>query len=303
MPILEAVSKSVAVLVLVLYVCGYLVTSIYQSKYGFTEVSALRPRIVSAGAWFFLFILIPFAIVNSVLKQKFKWQAEDSWWARFTSMLGLYYFACQSLALFFSWFFDFPYDSTPAPTTAAGIVRVCVKAILFFSLLFAANYKHLPKTVSFVAMIIFVGYFLLWSSLSDLFVPNTFNINSIWLWFFVMGALLATEMRGRAWKLRLGDWPQSVLYLLGALFVFGHFYYPHIKSSLGGGTPTPVFICFTKESGLAPNNVSAYLIDETDAGLYLVGSGGARATFVPRSMVGLVYFSDSPSGSFVTKAK
>jgi hypothetical protein len=302
-PIIEAVSKSVAVFVLVLYTCGYLVTSIYQSKFGFTEMSALRPRIVSAGAWFFLFMSIPFAIVNGVLKQKAKWQAEDRWWAKFASMLGLYYFACQSLSLAFYWFFDFPYDPTPAPATAAGIGKFGLKAFLFLLLIIAANFKQVPKPVSSVAMTILVGY-LLWSSVRDLFVFNRFNVNSVWLWFFAVGILLVLEMRGRAWKLRLGDWPQSVSYLVVALFGFGLFYYPHIKSSLGGGAPVPISIYFTKDSALMPgSNLSAFLIDETEAGVYIAGKNDKKATFVPRSSISLIYFSDNASDNSLSRAK
>jgi len=45
---LDIVSKSVAAFAIVLYGCGFLIMSIHQFSYGFTELSPLRPRIASA---------------------------------------------------------------------------------------------------------------------------------------------------------------------------------------------------------------------------------------------------------------
>jgi hypothetical protein len=67
---------------------------------------------------------------------------------------------------------------------------------------------------------------------------------------------------------------------------------------LGGGIPISVVMYFNKESAIKPNqNVSARLIDESDAGFYIVGPGERKAIFVPRNSVSLVYFSDDSSAA------
>ena len=88
------------------------------------------------------------------------------------------------------------------------------------------------------------------------------------------------------------------------LFVFAYFYYPHIKSSFGGGTPIPVTIYFTKDSVILPNqSTAALLIDESDAGLYVVGKNDKKATFIPRNVVALVHFSNNASDFSLGSAK
>jgi hypothetical protein len=53
-----------------------------------------------------------------------------------------------------------------------------------------------------------------------------------------------------------------------------------------------------------PNqNVGALLVDESDAGLYVVGKSDKKATFIPRGAIGLVYYSDDVSGFSLAKPK
>lgn len=88
----------------------------------------------------------------------------------------------------------------------------------------------------------------------------------------------------------------GLLFLI--VFVFGHHYYPHIKSSWGGGAPVAVTIYFSKDSVIKPSeSLSAELVEESDEGYYIVGQKDSRAVFVPRNAVSLLYFSDSVSDS------
>jgi hypothetical protein len=61
---------------------------------------------------------------------------------------------------------------------------------------------------------------------------------------------------------------------------------------------------FTKDSLVSPGrSVSAKIVDETDAGFYVIGGNDKRATFIPRSEVVMVYYSDDTSGPFIIKTK
>ncbi|MGD0515025.1 MAG: hypothetical protein ABSA29_17125, partial [Terriglobales bacterium] len=121
------------------------------------------------------------------------------------------------------------------------------------------------------------------------------------LWFFAIFAITLLELKTNA-----GDYSGDKIKGLGTdlflafsvLFLFGHYYYPHIKSSWGGGAPVAVTIYFTKDSGVKPSqSVSARLVEESDEGFYIVGRGETKALYVPRSAVSVVYFSDSTSDS------
>jgi hypothetical protein len=115
---------------------------------------------------------------------------------------------------------------------------------------------------------------------------------------------VALEMRARSWKLQLGNWYQSLGWSITFLAVFSSIYYPQIQTSWGGGAPISAIIYFTKDSPLLPNrNVSAKILDETDAGFYLVGANDKRATFIPRSGIAMIYYSDDSSGPFIVKTK
>jgi hypothetical protein len=135
-------------------------------------------------------------------------------------------------------------------------------------------------------------------------VRGYFGIGAIVLWFFAVGIIAFLEMHVRSWTVKLGDWTWSTILLLGVLLLFGSFYYPHIKSSWGGGRPIPVTVYLTKDSVIMPGqSVNALLIDESDSGLYVVGKKDKKATFIPRGSIGLVYFSDNVSDFSLSKPK
>jgi len=139
---LDAISKSVAVFAILLYGCGYLITSIYYSGYGFTETSPLRPRIVTAGAWFLLFTVVPFALVKGVSKSKEYLKADGEWWYKVPTFLFLYFFACVLPASQAWWIFDLDaYTVTGSPSqvqwwqvlAAVGLLILAILVSMVFS--------------------------------------------------------------------------------------------------------------------------------------------------------------------------
>jgi len=259
---LDIVSKSVAAFAIVLYGCGFLITSIHQFSYGFVETNPFRPRIASAGAWFLLFTAVPLAIARGMQRYRHLWAGQEKWWHNIGAILFEYYVACFFFGPAFFWMFDFyvdPMAVLPTPTTWK-MVEAVLALLAVLVLITLCVWKRVPWYVSGIASII--------------------------------GIIALLEMKVRSWKPRLGDWPQTIFLVLGALLIFASYYYPHIKSSWGGGSPIPVTIYFTKDSIIMPNqSVGALLVDESDAGLYVVGKNDKKATFIPRGSVGLVYYS------------
>jgi len=304
-PTLDVVSKSVAAFAIVLYGCGVLITSIHQFSYGFVETNPFRPRIASAGAWFLLFTAVPIAIARGMQRYRHLWAAQKKWWHNIGAILFEYYVACFFFGPAFFWMFDFYIDPVavlPAPTTWK-IAEAVLALLAILVLIVLCVWKRVPWYVSGTASIIVVGS-LIRSTAIDLFVHGHFRFGAIWLWFFAIGIIALLEMKVRSWQPRLGDWTQTIFLILGALLVFASYYYPHIKSSWGGGASIPVTIYFTKDSTIMPSqSVGALLVDESDAGLYVVGKNDKKATFIPRSSVGLVYYSDDVSGFSLAKPK
>lgn len=89
-PTIDLISKSVAAFALVLYGCGFLITSIHNSSYGFMETNPFRPKIVSAGAWFILFAAIPIALVAWIKGFQGKSVIHSKWLRRFSTALFFY---------------------------------------------------------------------------------------------------------------------------------------------------------------------------------------------------------------------
>src|SRR5438094_5863846 len=58
-PLADSLSKGVAAIAIALYASGFLIISLHHSKFGFITTDPFRPRILAAGAWFFLFSGIP----------------------------------------------------------------------------------------------------------------------------------------------------------------------------------------------------------------------------------------------------
>ena len=58
-PWADTFSKAVTGIAVALYASGFLTVSVYDSQFGFVGTDLFRPRVVVAGAWFFLFASIP----------------------------------------------------------------------------------------------------------------------------------------------------------------------------------------------------------------------------------------------------
>src|SRR5579871_2249894 len=66
-PTIDVVSKAVALCIAVIYVSGFLITSLNDFRYGFSVMNPLRPRILAAGGWFFLFLAVPVELIRLLL--------------------------------------------------------------------------------------------------------------------------------------------------------------------------------------------------------------------------------------------
>jgi hypothetical protein len=300
---IDSVSKAVAVCIALLYVSGFLITSLHDFNYGFLDMNPLRPRILAAGGWFLVFLIIPLSLVTALTKHKL-WNKPDEGWFKLAG-LGIAYYTSSRLILIGA---NFVFDFDKAVIDRGHLwqiwaaILVC-SFIVIGGLAFSVSRTKITKKILTVATCVFLAFFLLFGA-DALFSPNRFHLSAITLWMMWIGVLSYWEMNARSWKLTIGSWPQSLVFLLAVLAVFAIKYYPHIKSSWGGGTPIPVTITLTKDSPvLANQRVICLLIDETDLGFYVIGNNDKYATFLPRGSVALMRFSDSNEPSIFTPNK
>jgi hypothetical protein len=281
-PWAEVLSKGIAATAIALYVSGFLIVSLHHYRYGFVETNLFRARIVAAGAWFFLLSAFPIVSITRMRILQISW-------LQLALFSYPYYGFCLVLSLMAAPIFSFSINSPwlfPAPHAWRWVL---ITIVLIGLMIFLIDWKKSPRIVTAIASVSLVLFYLSYPA-RDLIFNHQFPQSAIALWFFAVGFVTAVELKSRQ---RGGDWEKTVIPFLGTLFVFAFFYYPHIQAAWGGGTPIGITIYFTKDSAIKPGQaVSAQLIEESDGGLYIVGPNETNAIFVPRSAVGLVYFSD-----------
>ena len=84
--------------------------------------------------------------------------------------------------------------------------------------------------------------------------------------------------------------------MLLPLILFGIWVYPHTDAAFGGGEPTTAEMSILPTSGSSTlTTVSVKLVDETDAGFYVIEANDSRVRYIPRNVVTSVSF-DKPKG-------
>jgi hypothetical protein len=286
--VIDLFSRGVAALAIALYVAGFLTVSLHHYRYGFIETNPFRPRVLAAGTWFFILTGIPIAIVGLLGRRRLPW-------LRFAQLLYPYYLGCLVLAIPTSFLFNaFAPPDKAAPTWRSLLIGLAIIGVLIFLVVT----RKIP-TITAIASTLFV-IVSIQHTIQEL--PTThFGFAFLALWFFAVGVVVQIAVNIYS-ELTVGNCTVILLTALLLLSLFSRLYYPFIKSSWGGGTPLSVTMYFNKDSPIKPSQgASVQLIDESDAGFYIVRQGERTAIFVPRNSVSLVEFSDESSGSTLLK--
>jgi hypothetical protein len=298
---LEFASKSIAITALLLYGCGFIVSSIQHFSYGFLETNPFRPRILSAGVWFFLFVAIPVFMVIENRKLRLIPGDRGAWLRRFSSLLFFYCITSYGIGVALQLIFLSKGEISDGNsiywnwTTLLLVVSVAAVVV-------SDQWQKFPKAIAPIASIVLTIIIIFDGGRDILNHRATPATTAVWCLGLV--GIIYGEMYPRSWELKAGNWTQSISFLLIGMYVFALFYYPHITSSWGGGAPIPITIFFSKDSVAMPSqNMAVLLLDESDAGLYVVGKESKKAAFIPRSAIGLIYYSDDTTSFFLTKPR
>jgi len=284
----ESASKVAAAGALLLYTCGYLVTSIYHAQYGMLQNNPFKPRIVSAGGWFLILAFVPIGTVIHFMNGK------RIPWSNLLGHLFPYWVLCCTLSLFPAMLFASK-DSRAFAFDWRQIAALVIATGVFTAL---PQFRKLHRLAIPAASVILAVLFAAWS-IRNLMVSQRFGYSSIILWFFGIGLITMLELMSidppKLWDPR---WIRTFFGLLFILFIFAGSYYPHLRASWGGGAPVPVTLYFTGDSIIQPSSkVDALLLDEEDTGLYIKGKTDMTALFIPRNSIALISFSAQSEAS------
>ncbi len=301
---IEVVSKVLAVTLVFLYMSGFLISSLHNFQYGFSEMNPLRPRILAAGGWFAIFIAVPFALVWG-LKKQYVLKVKSNGLSEFGIFLGLYMASTLFLGILTGSLFAFDNISKPPlPWWDTGLVVVIIlTAVAIFGFIVAQQIKgKLPTWVAPALILPYYGY-ILWSASYELFSKHLFGYNATSFWFLVAGGYIYYELDARKWVLKTGRWDRTIVGFFLIMTTFATVYYPHIMTKWGGGALIPIELTFSKDAPVRSGvQIDCSLIDETDAGFYVIGKEGSSATFIPRSEISSIYYGQGNGHSVFTES-
>ena len=329
----ETLSKSVVLLSVAVYGCGFLITTVHHASYGFLEGDPLRPRIASAGMWFIFFLSVPILFIN--LHERFKSSVDatllpralretsnpstpavDTWLKRLKPCVN--FAAMASYVFLFNWisagYFFVPilgvdsHDPRPSEMNLVlGLAKVLILGATICFSLFGDRWVKDPRRRIVVALVVLVLFVL---RLGAVLYFHRLLLNENWHqlllpgWFLIIGILWVIYQKIALKSKALGSKMTLLcLVILLLLCFFTVFYYPRIKSSVGGATPVKATVYWSPGlpivppvgSGRAPLCADVSLVDESSMGLYVVLPGQERATFIPRASITLVDFGYRPN--------
>lgn len=283
------------------YVCGFLVVSVHLASYGIVEFELLRPRVISAGVLFLIFLAVSASVASYVydffgskgLKEKRDFEAG-------TSVHGhiLYNLSVKSIL-----FWDlFTLEALTACFMAiplgifephARIIWYYLSVAIIWSTLNAAFHIWFSKKpilcggCAFFALTLGVAGLVVMKMWTELYLVAWFVISGRMSAYIVQEIRVLVEGRG----VNLHKW---FLGTLGVIVLFAVGVYPKVVPVIGGGSPVAIGLQFTDKSPLDGSlKPRVWLIDETDKGFYVLRSKeDKKGIFLRRELVSAVYYGD-----------
>lgn len=290
----DSLSKATVAALFAIYVFGFLVVSIHDASYGFSEVNPLKPKIISAGTLFLVLVLVPIVSARRIFSHKEQLTVGQRF-SRATIAALMYFTGCIVLSFFLTTLYVAPPANPPVPLHGlslwVGILKGVAIVVSYGWVIQIGwdSYLTKPKKTVLVAGLYLIGVLIFY--IQD---ATTKVGPRVGLWFFVIGlvATLANIRTNNPEKRTIYDWNDLVITTVAALAIFPTAIYPNIKSSWGGGSPTQVVVYFSLDSRILPGQqMKAELLDESDAGIYVVRYGDKQALFIPRGSVSGLFFS------------
>jgi len=299
---IEIFARNWALLLASIYAAGFVIFSEYRSSFGLNEVAALRPQIPAAGA--------VYAGVMAVSYFVWEWafgpvrQISKSWsiWKTYFFKMSFGLFNLLLNDLFAAWALQMVFRfSGPQPLPVAFPIT----AVLLWTAM--AVVQGVPRS-GLAANILGHPIAMVFSLLSFLFlaaasVPlhGEFGIRQLALYLFAV-QIAMVPIRKAVHGVADNNWVTLTAQMLLPMLAYGVFIFPHVRAALGGGEAVTVSIMTASPNGPThpPESfANVQVVDETDAGFYILESGGTNVTFIPRASVYSMKFVRPPNGQLL----
>ncbi len=281
---LEHATRIGAILAVAAYGIGFLVISAYDNRFGIVEFDIVRSRLLVAGIWCMaylsLLLLLTVGLPSGLaLIPHADWPSklfDLSFTCTFTPFITLPLMARRD-----HWMPNLP---NLIFITVIFVVGIAAKVTSLM-----ARRPWLRGTVLLLCFAVIVIEDLRLSS-------GAVRAESMWIlgvgFLVYLAPASLEEMREKP-----GYYAQVwAIPAIVAVSAFGGVVYPSISSRFGGGSPSPVTVCFGQVSQASSTRaVKAGMVDEADRGFYvLIPESSKEATFIPRALVTAVYFGRDP---------
>lgn len=276
--LLARVSAFSATIALIVYILGFIVTSLHYASFGVPQSNPLKPQVVAAGVWTILLLGIPVLL-------SYRTRPAGTSLESFVKALTYNCFLLWMFISLISQAIAFEKDRRGA------FEYLLPGSLLLAYLLQKAGSKvsaRIATALSWAALATVCG-----ACIYSATVPH--SAASVLVWLLLWGGFGSFYLD--TVKTGVGN-PEYYLFVIASMFLtvitlFSFGLYPRIYYTSGGGKPMSALICFSKQSDiLAGQQVRANLLEQTDSGYYITEAGHGKALFIPNSAVAWVYYGD-----------
>jgi hypothetical protein len=307
----ETIAKGVTYALPLVYVCGFVILSLFEADYGIADLSLVRVKTLTAGLLFALFIIVP-SLVSLRSFQLFGLKKAGGtpipvskpnliyfYIIKISELYVLSVFASMMLLLFLAhrptvWLLGGLNQEPGHFSLLILSVEITSTGILFLGIMplgwVAKHFAVEPIRCTVLIFLISVLW-LIWNfEMSDRIFFELVG------WFYLVGLASIAA----AWLIGQGKGLKSLDWELGILFAFCVFLpwfaadlYGSIKPAFGGGSPVSAKLYLKEDNAvLRSRTLDIHIIEETEQGYYVLGKTDTSKTavFVPRSSVSTAQF-------------
>jgi len=296
-------AQAFAIVLVILYVIGFVVLSLHNASFGVFQFNLVRPKILAGGVLFCVFVALPvfeaariYGLFGLPSMYPTPTRADGSFDKRsyYLPFLRPLSFAISAMAMGSALRIlaqEYQFDSRLVPWYIGLIVPIAAVAYL---VRYRGTKNPIMVTLGCLSALVWIMFCI--TRMGDPLLAVTL------LWFFgwgLMAHFVEPFVMGSK-RIREANWAFAISGVWGVLILFALYIYPHIRWSLGGGSPIPISLRFDNKSPLDDSTQADFwLVDETDAGFYvLIKPDGKKAAFLPRTVVRAIYFG-TPTGPLV----
>ncbi len=299
--ILQTISHILVVGAGVVYLIGFFVVSAFDAKYGITDYSLFRTRVIGVGILFFCLVALPvlgtlrgFALFGLDLERPFTQKVEIKKENRIFVIADAY-LTSPLIAAGFPYLLVFLFPAFPE-WAGIGILILVVQMALAVTLRLACHkwFNDHPLILSGLSFLNAIALFLNLYRYAD----RTLFWTTAWFTSISIFTLAISLKSRTPTDIRKTEWERMVLAIIPVvLLTYASKVYPKIRREFGGGSPVPIVLHLTKKlSPFGSDAPSVSLIEETEQGYYVLGSSD-KAAFISRGLVEEVEFLNSVNQS------